>query len=114
MDKLETFFIKIVETAQQQLKPTSGAFSTTKIGEFLTGSTPIENILDKLVSAPVSQPVPQEQPAGKQQPGDDAAANSVDGQIQKDILDRLTARSASQNSNEKQTDISQKKNSDTQ
>jgi len=62
MDKLETFFIKTVAAAQQQAQPTSGAVSTTQIGGFLAPDTPVENILDKLVSpmeslrtAPVSQ-----------------------------------------------------------
>ena len=48
MDKLETFFIRIVAAAQQQAQPTSGAVSTTQIGNFLTAG---ESILDKLVSA---------------------------------------------------------------
>ncbi len=54
MDKLETFFIKTVEAAQQQAQPTSGAVSTTQIGGFLAKEVPVENILDKLISAPVS------------------------------------------------------------
>ncbi|TFG48450.1 MAG: ABC transporter ATP-binding protein, partial [Candidatus Brocadiia bacterium] len=36
MDKLETFFIRTVNAAQQQAQATSGAISTTKIGEFLS------------------------------------------------------------------------------
>ncbi len=55
MEKLETFFIKTVAAAQQQIQTTSGAVSTTKIGGFLAPETATENILDKLVSAPVSQ-----------------------------------------------------------
>jgi ABC-2 type transport system ATP-binding protein len=55
MEKLETFFIKTVAAAQQQLQTISGAVSTTKIGDFLTRQTTSEDILDKLVSAPVSQ-----------------------------------------------------------
>jgi len=54
MDKLETFFVKTVAAAQQQAQPTSGAVSTTQIGGFLAKEVPVENILDKLVSAPVS------------------------------------------------------------
>jgi len=54
MDKLETFFIKTVVEAQQQAKPTSGVVSTTEIGGFLMQETP-KDILDKLVSTPVSQ-----------------------------------------------------------
>jgi ABC-2 type transport system ATP-binding protein len=55
MDKLETFFIKTVAAAQQQDQTTSGAVSTTKIGDFLKQKTVTEDILDKLVSAPVEQ-----------------------------------------------------------
>ncbi|MHC4104428.1 MAG: ATP-binding cassette domain-containing protein, partial [Planctomycetota bacterium] len=60
MDKLETFFIKTVAAAQEQAQTTSGAVSTTKIGDFLTQQTVTEDILDKLVSAPVSQDAPAE------------------------------------------------------
>ncbi len=63
MDKLETFFIKTVAAAQQQAQATSGAVSTTKIGDFLTQQTVTEDILDKLVSAPVSKDSPAEPPA---------------------------------------------------
>ncbi len=54
MEKLETFFIKIVAEAREQAQPTSGAVSTTEIGNFLIGKTAKENLLEKLVSAPVS------------------------------------------------------------
>ncbi len=63
MDKLETFFIRTVETAQQQAQSTSGAVSTTKIGDFLTQEAPVEKILDKLVSAPVEQETSDQLPA---------------------------------------------------
>ncbi len=55
LDKLETFFVKTVEEAQQQARATSGAVSTTQIGSFLAPDTQQESVLDKLVSAPVSQ-----------------------------------------------------------
>jgi len=55
MEKLETFFIKTVAAAQQQAQTTSGAVSTSKISGFLAPEIAAENILDKLVSAPVSQ-----------------------------------------------------------
>lgn len=57
MDKLETFFIKTVESAQQQAQPTSGAVSTTKIGDFLSAETEPEPeaLLDELVTASVSE-----------------------------------------------------------
>jgi ABC-2 type transport system ATP-binding protein len=65
MDKLETFFIRIVTAAQQLSSPTSGAVSTTQIGHFLSSQTHPENILDKLVSTPVSQEVPSKPPKTK-------------------------------------------------
>jgi ABC-2 type transport system ATP-binding protein len=58
MEKLETFFIKIVTAAQHQGKTTSGAISdaNAKISNFLTAQSVTEAILDKLVSAEVTQP----------------------------------------------------------
>jgi len=53
IDKLETFFIKTITAAQQQAQPTSGAVSTTKIGDFLTQEEPVESILDRLVTTEV-------------------------------------------------------------
>ncbi len=50
MEKLESFFIKTVTAAEQDKTPTSGAVSSTQIGDFLTGEV-AENILDKLVSS---------------------------------------------------------------
>ncbi|NLT76350.1 MAG: ABC transporter ATP-binding protein [Planctomycetes bacterium] len=63
MEKLETFFINTVVEAQQQARPTSGAVSTTQIGEFLMAEKSQAGILDKLVSAPVSEDKPAESPA---------------------------------------------------
>jgi ABC-2 type transport system ATP-binding protein len=57
MEKLEAFFIRIVNAAQQQARPTSGAISTTKIGDFLAAKPaeePGRRILDKLVSTSLS------------------------------------------------------------
>ncbi|MFH1717621.1 MAG: ATP-binding cassette domain-containing protein [Planctomycetota bacterium] len=86
MDKLETFFIRTVTAAQAQAQPTSGAVSTTKIGDFLTQEKPLEGILDKLVSATVSQPVPAERPATEKV----AAAESPRPEPDKDLLGKLT------------------------
>jgi len=58
MEKLETFFIKTVVEAQQQARPTSGAVSTTQIGDFLAAGTRKENILDKLVASSVAEKAP--------------------------------------------------------
>ncbi|MBP7050537.1 MAG: ABC transporter ATP-binding protein [Phycisphaerae bacterium] len=55
MERLETFFINTVVEAQQQATPTSGAVSTTQIGEFLTAGARQGDILDKLVAAPVTE-----------------------------------------------------------
>jgi ABC-2 type transport system ATP-binding protein len=66
MDKLETFFIRTVATAQQLSSPTSGAISTTKIGHFLAPQAHPESILDKLVSTPASREVPSKPPTTKQ------------------------------------------------
>ncbi len=60
MDKLETFFIKTVADAQQQAQPTSGAVSRMGISDFLAAEPAKANILDKLVSAPVSRPTPSQ------------------------------------------------------
>jgi ABC-2 type transport system ATP-binding protein len=54
MDRLETFFIKIVAKAQQQAVPTSGAESKTQISDFLSGKDERarrEAILNELVSS---------------------------------------------------------------
>lgn len=59
MDRLETFFIRTVESAQRQALSTSGAVSTTKISDFLEKETKIDNILDKLVSSKVEQEIPK-------------------------------------------------------
>ena len=62
MDKLETFFIKTVADVQQQAQPTSGAVSRMGISDFLVAEPAKANILDKLVSAPVSKPTPSQAP----------------------------------------------------
>jgi len=86
MDRLETFFIRTVTTAQEQAHPTSGAVSTTKIGDFLTQDKPLEGILDKLVSATVAQAAPSEPPATEKV----APAESPRPEPDKNLLGRLT------------------------
>lgn len=87
MDKLESFFIRTVAAAQQQAQPTSGAVSTTKIGDFLAQQVPTEGILDKLVSASVSEETPKEPPP----PPKVAAAAAESGpEPDKELLSRLT------------------------
>jgi ABC-2 type transport system ATP-binding protein len=56
MERLETFFIHTVEQAQQQARPTSGAVSTTQIGDFLAAGKSGREVLDELVG----QSEPQE------------------------------------------------------
>jgi ABC-2 type transport system ATP-binding protein len=58
LERLEAFFIHTVVEAQQQARPTSGAVSTTQIGDFLTAEKTKESILDKLVSSPAAEESP--------------------------------------------------------
>jgi len=87
MDKLETFFIRTVTAAQQQAQPTSGAVSTTKIGDFLTQREEVESILDKLVSAPVSKQASGDIPATEKV----AAAESARPKADEQLLSKLTS-----------------------
>jgi len=87
MDKLETFFIRTVTAAQQQDQPTSGAVSTTKIGDFLTQPEAVESILDKLVSAPVSKQASDEVSATEKV----AAAESARPKADEKLLSKLTS-----------------------
>ena len=86
MDKLETFFIRTVTAAQQQAQPTSGAVSTTKIGDFLTQQKAVESILDKLVSAPIAKQAPEETPTLEKV----AAVESPGPKTDEQLLSRLT------------------------
>ena len=54
MDRLESFFIRVVSEAQQENLPTSGAVSTTQIGGFLAAEDVTHSILDKLVAEPIT------------------------------------------------------------
>lgn len=55
MEKLESYFIRKVTEAQAGSATTSGAISTTQIGDFLTAEASQKNILDKLVTAEVAE-----------------------------------------------------------
>ena len=89
VDKLESFFVKVVTHAQQQGVRTSGAVSDSSghISDFLV-SRPEENkIIDELVSHNIelSKPQPEtQQPAVQQQE-----------QVKNNILDQLTDRTLS-------------------
>jgi ABC-2 type transport system ATP-binding protein len=58
MDKLEEFFVRTVSVAQEQKQPTSGAISTTEIKGFLAEEQEPESILDRLVTASVTNDSP--------------------------------------------------------
>ena len=85
MERLEAFFIDTVVEAQRQARPTSGAVSTTRIGDFLEGGQVTENILDKLVSA---APVAGEKPAVSTKTERAAAVETA--KPDKGLLDALT------------------------
>lgn len=85
MEKLETFFIHTVAQAQQQAKPTSGAVSTTQIGDFLMAEKSPGSVLDKLVAAPVSEDKPAAPRTEPIQPVETPVA-----QPDRDLLRRLT------------------------
>ncbi len=89
MDKLETFFIRTVTAAQQQAQTTSGAVSTTKIGDFLTQHEEVESILDKLVSAPISKQASGELPTTEKV----AAVESARPKADEQLLSKLTSSS---------------------
>jgi ABC-2 type transport system ATP-binding protein len=86
MDRLEAFFIRTVTAAQQQAQPTSGAVSTTKIGDFLTQKEPMESILDKLVSAPISRQGSEQAPPTEKV----AAAAGPQSRPDEGLLSKLT------------------------
>jgi ABC-2 type transport system ATP-binding protein len=91
LEKLETFFIKTVAEAQQQARPTSGAVSTTQIGDFLTAGGRQESILDKLVSPAAVEKGPVEPVKTETvQPRE-----TVVPAPNKDLLSRLTQPAAS-------------------
>jgi ABC-2 type transport system ATP-binding protein len=86
MEKLESFFIKTVVTAQEQAQPTSGAVSTTHIGDFLTSIASKESILDKLVSAKVSKETPADATKTKYV----VPTQTPESKPDKELLGRLT------------------------
>jgi len=90
MHKLETFFIETVVAAQRQDRRTSGAVSTTKIGDFLAAETVSENILDRLVSAPVSPQTPTQPPPTEKAVSTESAEPKPDERV----LSKLTELAA--------------------
>jgi ABC-2 type transport system ATP-binding protein len=90
-DKLETFFIRTVVAAQQEDRTTSGAISTTDIGDFLSAETKTnENILDKLVSAGVDAEQSLSADVGTEAV---TTASETEPGADEDMLDKLTSAS---------------------
>jgi len=86
MEKLETFFVRTVAEAQQQARPTSGAVSTTHIGEFLTPQVQGQDVLEKLVSLHVSQEVSSVPATTEPVPADE----NVKPKLNEQLLEKLT------------------------
>ena len=119
MDRLETFFIKIVAAARQQGQPTSGAVSdeTARISEFLADHAGDESkraqIIDKLVSSPLPEQMFPELSKTDSPQVDLIKTEPVDSelpqpeQIKRSILDQLAGRSGPPDEEKKQTDNSQ-------
>ena len=85
MEKLESFFIKTVESAQAQACTTSGAVSTTRISNFLTEQKISEDIIDKLVSSSDAQAPLEIEPVKTDQ------VQSADKKPDENLLQKLTA-----------------------
>ena len=81
MERLETFFIKTVAVAQEQARPTSGAVSTTKLGDFLAGEPAEESILDKLVSTSLPEQGPSKAPVTEQVISTETSETRADEQL---------------------------------
>jgi ABC-2 type transport system ATP-binding protein len=107
LDKLESFFVKTVVEAQQQARATSGAVSTTQIGSFLAPDAQQESVLDKLVSAHVSQESLSESTETKQAiPSDKKEGSEPDSKL----LSHLTQPAkSSQDTSAKETEEVTKK-----
>ncbi|MDH7598418.1 MAG: ABC transporter ATP-binding protein [Sedimentisphaerales bacterium] len=83
MERLESFFMRIVSEAQARAQPTSGAISTTQIGSFLAGQ-PSGDLLERLTES-----VEQPQPATEQ-----SATRPIETPtpVKQEILDQLVYR----------------------
>jgi ABC-2 type transport system ATP-binding protein len=86
MEKLETFFIRTVVEAQKQSAPTSGAVSTTQIGDFLTAEARQNAILEKLVTASEVSPKTQ-QPSKIEKPTPVETTTGVDNELLEQLTD---------------------------
>jgi len=90
MEKLETFFIKTITAAQRTSEQTSGAYSTTKIGDFLAAESVSESILDKLVGASVAEDASVEAPAKEQTAPVETAEPRMDRQLLRELTEPTT------------------------
>jgi ABC-2 type transport system ATP-binding protein len=90
MDKLETFFIRTVAAAQHQAQLTSGAVSTTRIGDFLAAERIEESILDKLVST--SRTVDRPSPVSDIETEKVELTDSPQDKVDEELLEKLTRR----------------------
>jgi ABC-2 type transport system ATP-binding protein len=81
MERLETYFVRIVAEAQAQAQPTSGAVSTTHIGEFLSAGQARKDVLDSLTQQASAETTAEAQPAS--QPVE------TPQEVRRDVLDRL-------------------------
>jgi ABC-2 type transport system ATP-binding protein len=94
MERLETFFIHTVVEAQEQAKPTSGAVSTTQIGDFLTGKGSGESVLDKLVAAPETPDVSATTPTTEKVPETDSPGREGDKDVLRELVKPASASTA--------------------
>lgn len=87
MERLESFFMRAVSTAQAEALPTSGVVASSQISEFLSSPTTPASILDKLVSAEEApEPAETEAPKTEQVKVREAAEQQKDEQL----LQKLT------------------------
>jgi ABC-2 type transport system ATP-binding protein len=95
MDKLETFFIRIVTEAQQQAQPTSGVISDSRapIADFLAAEVVEESqrkaVLDKLVTTSIKSSVTTEDSTTQTPVSEQVSQTKADN----DFLKQLTKQS---------------------
>jgi ABC-2 type transport system ATP-binding protein len=88
MDRLETFFIKTVAAAEQQVQPTMGPAGMAQAGGFFAARGPEQDILDKLVSASVSEQAPVEtSPPEPVRPGTKPSETEPDEQLLSELTE---------------------------
>jgi ABC-2 type transport system ATP-binding protein len=88
VEKLENFFINVVAQAQKEARTTSGAVSTTNIGNFLTGPQPA-GVLDELVAGSDAVAPQEEMKTEKVE-----AAQIKTSRADKSLLEQLSKASA--------------------